>query len=231
MSHDVARDGHKVVAPMENCWRHVGVNGDRSCAELPTFIHCRNCPVLASAARRFFDRPAPAGYLESWQELLEQPEAAPDADSRSVLVFRLGNEWLALPTAVLVEVTQPRQPHGLPHRSGQLLAGIVNIRGQLQLCVRLEGILGLDAPSLQPPPVAPTARLLVVERTGARWAFGVDEVAGVHRVPGWSLRDVPATVSGADMRATVALFAWQDRTVGLLDAARLLDGLQRRISG
>jgi hypothetical protein len=53
----------------------------------------------------------------------------------------------------------------------------------------------------------------------------------VDRVPGWSLRDVPATVSGADTRATVALFAWQDRTVGLLDEARLLDGLPRRISG
>jgi chemotaxis-related protein WspD len=230
MSHEIAREGHQVVAPMEHCWRHVGVSGDRSCAELATFIHCRNCPVLASAARRFFDRPVPAGYLESWQEILEQPEVALDADASSVLIFRLGHEWLALPTAVLVEVTQPRQLHRLPHRSGTMLAGIVNIRGQLQLCVRLEGLLGLDATAMEPPIAAPTARLLVVERTGARWAFRVDEVAGVHRVPGRSLRDVPATVSNADTRATVALFAWQDRTVGLLDEARLLDGLPRRIS-
>jgi chemotaxis signal transduction protein len=71
----------------------------------------------------------------------------------------------------------------------------------------------------------------VVEHAGARWAFGVDEVGGVQRVPSRSLRDVPATVSGTDMRAAVALFAWEGRTVGLLDAARLLDGLQKRISG
>jgi len=231
MSHDVEHEGRRVVAPMEYCWRHVGVTGDRSCAELATFIHCRNCPVLTAAASRFFDRPAPAGYLESRQEILEQPEETRDADARSVLIFRLGTEWLALPTPVLVEVTPLRQLHRVPHRSGPLLAGVVNIRGQLQLCVRLEGLLGLDPPAMEPQAAVPVARLLVVERAGARWAFRVDDVGGVHRVPGRLLRDVPATVSGADMRATVALFAWQDKTVGLLDEARLLDGLQRRISG
>lgn len=231
MSHDVADHGRQVVAPMEHCWRHVGVSGDRSCAELATFIHCRNCPVLASAARSFFDRPAPPGYFESWQAILEQPAVSLDADARSVLIFRLGTEWLALPTAVLVEVTSPRQPHRLPHRSGPLLAGIVNIRGQLQICVRLEGLLGLDAAAKEQAAESPTARLLVVERAGARWAFRVDEVAVVHRVPSQAMREVPATVSGAGVRATGALFAWRDKNVGLLDEARLLDGLRGRISG
>lgn len=235
MSHDTAGLSRHVVAPMDDCWRHVGVSGDRSCPELATFIHCRNCPVLTSAARRFFDRPAPAGYLDSWREILEQPEVARDADARSVLVFRLGDEWLALPTAVLAEVTSPRQLHRVPHRSGAELAGIVNIRGQLQVCILLEGLLGLPAPAVGIPVAASTARLIVVERAGdrgaERWVFRVDEVAGVHRVPGQSLRDVPATISGAGTRATTALFSWHDRTVGLLDVSRLLDGLHGRISG
>jgi chemotaxis-related protein WspD len=235
MSHDTAGLSRHVAAPMDDCWRHIGVSGDRSCPELATFIHCRNCPVLTSAARRFFDRPAPAGYLDSWREILEQPEVARDADARSVLVFRLGDEWLALPTAVLAEVTSPRQLHRVPHRSGAELAGIVNIRGQLQVCILLEGLLGLPAPAVSIPVETSTARLIVVERVGdrgaERWVFRVDEVAGVHRVPGQSLRDVPATVSGAGTRATTALFSWHDRTVGLLDVSRLLDGLHGRISG
>ena len=235
MSHDTAGQSRHVVAPMDNCWRHIGVSGDRSCPELATFIHCRNCPVLTSAARRFFDRPAPAGYLDSWREILEQPEVARDADARSVLVFRLGDEWLALPTAVLAEVTSPRQLHRVPHRSSAELAGIVNIRGQLQVCILLEGLLGLPTAAVGIPVAASTARLIVVERVGdrgaERWVFRVDEVAGMHRVPGQSLRDVPATVSGAGTRATTALFSWHDRTVGLLDVSRLLDGLHGRISG
>jgi len=229
--------GHKrpVVAPMEDCWRIVGVSGDRSCPELSAFIHCRNCPVLAAAAHRFFNRPAPEGYLASWQEILEQPVTPFAADAKSVLIFRLGEEWLALPTPVLVEVTPLRQVHRLPHRSNTVLAGITNIRGQLQLCVRLGGLLGLAAEATETPESAPTARLIVVERTTAsgqvRWAFGVDEVAGIHLIPGASLRSAPATVRGTVMRATVALFAWQDRTVGLLDEARLLDGLSDMIPG
>jgi chemotaxis-related protein WspD len=231
MSHDSAGLDRHVVAPMENCWRHVGVSGDRSCAELATFIHCRNCPVLASAARRFFDRPAPAGYLESWQQILEQPEVPLDADARNVLIFRLGDEWLALPTTALVEVVSLRPPHRVPHRSGGELAGIVNIRGQLQVCVRLEGLLGLTAPAAGSPVATPAARLLVVEGEGERWVFRVDEVAGIHRVAAQALRDAPATASGTNARATTALFSWQEKTVGLLDEARLLHGLHARISG
>jgi chemotaxis-related protein WspD len=227
--------GREVVAPMEHCWRRVGVSGDRSCPELTTFIHCRNCPVVAAAARHFFDRPAPPGYLEAWGEVLAAPEATSTAEARSVLVFRLGNEWLALPTAVLVEVTTPRKLHHVPHRSGNILAGLVNIRGQLQLCVRLAGLLGLETPAADSPFVAPAARLLVVEHRGGRgmerWAFDVDEVAGVHRLPRQTLGSAPATVSNAAKHMTAGLFAWQDKTVGLLDEARLLNGLPRLVSG
>ena len=35
-----------------------------------SFIHCRNCPVFAAAARTFFDRPAPEGYLADWSRWL-----------------------------------------------------------------------------------------------------------------------------------------------------------------
>lgn len=234
MSDRLAQPRRDVVAPMENCWRLVGVTGDRSCPELATFIHCRNCPILAAAARRFFDRPAPPGYPESWREILEQPTVLPDARARSVLVFRLGDEWLALPTATLVEVTSPRPVHSLPHRSATVLEGIVNIRGQLQLCIRLGALLGLNSPVAEASEPTPTARLLVVERQGnmgpERWVFGVDEVAGVHQVPGASVRPVPATVSGSGKRATMSLFSWRDRTVGLLDEERLLDGLRQLVS-
>ena len=73
-------------------------------------------------------------------------------------------------TAVLVEVTPLRTLHRLPHRSGGVLAGIVNIRGQLQLCASLHALIGIPGESsadadaaLGPAP----ARLLVVERPAA----------------------------------------------------------------
>lgn len=224
-----------VTAPMPECWRVIGVSGDRSCPELQAFVHCRNCPVLAEAARSFFDRPAPAGYLDAWQAILEEPEAAADATHTSVLVFRVDREWLSLPTGVLVEVTPSRTVHSVPHRSGTPLAGIVNVRGQLQLCVSLHAVLGLPGG----PPAAAGAsdgsgRLIVLERLSGqaaeRWVVGIDEVAGVHRVGTADLRPVPSTVSQASARCSSALFEWQDRTVALLDEVRLFEALREAVS-
>lgn len=230
MNRPSADHGREVAAPMDSCWRFVGVGGDRSCPELSTFVHCRNCPVVAAAARRFFDRAAPAGYLEAWGEILAEPEASPDPDAGSVVVFRLGDEWLALPTTAVAEVTTPRKTHRVPHRSGDVLAGLVNIRGQLQLSIRMARLLGLPTPTDDVPGAASAARLLVVQHAGQPWVFGVDEVAGVHRVPRQAMRPPPATVGSAARHATAAVFSWRERTVGLLDEARLLDGLHRLVS-
>jgi len=225
--------------PMPECWRIIGVGGDRSCPELKAFIHCRNCPVLADAARTFFDRGAPEGYLDSWRTILEEPAEATEAADTSVLVFRVDREWLALSSSVLVEVTPARMLHAVPHRSGTPLAGIVNIRGQLQLCVSLHGVLGLPGgprpgAAEGPPPAEGTPRLIVVERESGlgaeRWVLGVDDVAGVHRVGRADLRPVPSTVSQAAARCSSALFEWQDRTVALLDEVRLFETLHDMVS-
>jgi chemotaxis-related protein WspD len=231
-----------VKAPLPECWRVIGVTGDRSCPELERFIHCRNCPVLAEAARGFFDRPHPPGYLDAWRAILEEPEEALESDSASLLVFRLATEWLALPATILVEVTPVRMIHAVPHRAGTPLAGLVNIRGELQLCLSLHALLGLPGgPRL--PPVAgagPDAvadavpRLLVVERSAARpadrWVIGVDEVAGVQRVPRSTLRPVPATVGQAATRCSAALFAWRDRDVAMLDEERLFAAFRQAVA-
>jgi chemotaxis-related protein WspD len=230
-----------VQQPMPECWRIVGVSGDRSCPELEQFIHCRNCPVLAEAARQFFERPAPPGYLEAWQRVLEIPDERPDSDATSLLVFRLDKEWLALPTAVLAEVTPIRRIHAIPHRTGTALAGIVNIRGRLELCMSLHAVLGVPGRPSQPvsddlPASADQGlpRLLVLEhrssKAAQRWVLGVDDVAGVHRVPAAALRKIPATVSQASSHCSSALFDDDSRSIAVLDESRLFDALARAVT-
>lgn len=236
MSDAAASRPHTIMPPQPECWRTIGISGDKSCPELATFIHCRNCPVLAEAARTFFDRNAPTGYLDAWREILEEPSAAAETESTSVLVFRLGKEWFALPAAALVEVTTPRPLHRIPHRAGGGLAGLVNIRGQLQLCMSLHALLGMSGgPTATAAATEPAARLLVVERpcdaAVERWVLGVDEVAGVHRVTRAAIREVPSTVSQAQARCSTALFEWQERTVGLLDEGRVFAGLRGMVAG
>jgi chemotaxis-related protein WspD len=224
--------GRPALATIDDCWNRIGVAGDRSCPELNTHIHCRNCPVFSSAARSFFDRPAPSGYIAEWTRLLAQSEASGDSDEVSLLVFRLQGEWLALGTRIVAEVTQTRPVHRIPHRSGQVLTGLVNLRGQLQLCVSLHGLLGVDSGRVHE--AGPTGgggpaalpRLVVIRKDNDTWAFPADEVPGVHRLPRGGLRNVPATLANPATSFSQAVFAWDGRSVGYLDDQRLFSALR-----
>jgi chemotaxis-related protein WspD len=219
---------------VNDCWNTIGVRGDRSCPELAKHVHCQNCPVFADAGRRFLDAPSPPGYLEEWTGRLAAAAEEAATDAQSVLIFRLAEEWLALPVAVLVEVTPPRPVHRVPHRAG-LLAGLVNIRGELQLCVHLTKLLGMNPPPAPPPAdgeprdTRSSRRFLVVRREADRWVLPVDAVERVCRVARRDIHRAPATVQRATAHIASGVFSWEGRPVGLLDEARLFEALRRNM--
>ena len=210
----------------DDCWNRIGVGGDRSCPELAEHIHCRNCPVFASAARFFFHRPAPIEYLRDWAEFLATPTAAGSVDQVGLLVFRLGVEWLAIDILNAVEVTTVRPVHRVPHRTNAVFSGLVNLRGQLHPCVSLHGLLAIEG--IDPtnnPPIAP--RLVLIRRDNDIWAFTADEVAGVRQVARADLRVVPSTLSNPAGSYSRGVFGWRDRSVNVLDEPRLFQALRR----
>jgi chemotaxis-related protein WspD len=228
------------TARPNECWNTIGVRGDCSCPELTQVVHCHNCPVFAAAGRRFLDAPSPPGYLEEWTERLAAPAEDVAADREGALIFRLADEWLALPVRVLVEVTTSRPVHRVPHRAG-LLAGLVNIRGELYLCAHLGKLLGAERPAVAPPAAqpshngdrrpdaAPPDRLLVTRRDADRWVFRVDAVEKVVRVARDTIGPPPATVGRSVAHLSRGVFAWEGRTVGLLDDGRLFEALRVRL--
>ena len=219
-----------------DCWSHIGVSGDRTCPELSSFIHCRNCPVFATAARSFFERPAPEGYLASWSRWLAnsveqdggdegvreyENETRSHEEKVSVLIFRLGPEWLAFRTHTIAEVTTSRPVHRVPHRTNEVFLGLVNLQGQVQLCVSLHGLLGVTATST-------LARLVVLrDRNRAEsWAFAADEVLGVQHVSRGRWRGVPSTLSNPAVAFSQAVLSWKERSIGLLDEERVFMALR-----
>jgi chemotaxis-related protein WspD len=213
-----------------DCWNRIGVWGDHSCPELNQAVHCHNCPVFAGASRRFLDAPPPPSYLEEWTERLIAPIEEAARDLQSILIFRLYDEWLALRVQVLLEVTGPLPVHSIPHRAG-LLAGLVNIRGELHLCVHLAQLLGLKGERDGQPTADAKARprMIVVENEGQRWVFAVDEVDQVYRLAPSELTGTPATLARSANRLTRAVLTWQERSIGYLDDERLFRVLRSRI--
>lgn len=203
-----------------SCRNTVGVWGDRSCPELREHVHCRNCPVYARIGRSVLERDAAAAYLGEWQSRIATEEAAVATDQRSLVVFRVQGEWLALPTRLLREIVEPLAAHQVPHRRDPRFGGLVNVRGELIPGLRLGPLLGAREPTATNPRA--WARTLIVERDGAPWALPVDEVDGVHRIPEAELRTPPVTVGAGSPSFTAAVFTSARGDVGLLDDELLL---------
>jgi chemotaxis-related protein WspD len=148
------------------------------------------------------------------------------------VLFRIGSEWLGLPTTVVTEVADVRPIRTLPHRRGGAVLGVVNIRGELVVCVSLARLLGA-APAQQPNEKGSRLtleRLLVLRRGDVRAACPADEVHGIHHFDGAQLVDVPATVGRAGSRHSKAVAEWNGRSVGVLDDQLLLQTVQRSLA-
>ena len=218
---------------LDDCWNRIGVRGDGSCERLVGYLHCRNCPVHDAAAATLLDRPLPAGARAS---ALDYTRAAPRSarderrETQSALVFRLGEEWLALPTPVFRQVAITRPVHRLPHRARSVVLGVVNIEGELLVCVSLAGLLGVDVtPAGAEQRRTVHQRMLVVEDPRGAVVFPVDEIEGVQRYAVEALEPVPATVSGMALAHARALIRADTRTIGLIDAATLFSSLERSL--
>lgn len=226
------------------CWKAIGIWGDRSCGELKTHTHCRNCPVYSSGGRNLLEREAPAEYVSEWTDLLAEIEAAATrqvaTDAISIVIFRLGGEWLALPAGLFKEVTPVAPVRTLPHRSSAVLLGLVNVRGEIQMCISLNALLRLETSnagdsllhelaSRQPAKNVTYQRMVVVEKEGNRWVFAVDELYGVQRIHPDEVGNAPATVSKVPDTYIKGMINWQEKSVSYLDDELLFYTLNKRV--
>jgi chemotaxis-related protein WspD len=228
------------------CWRRIGVQGDGSCPRLTQAVHCRYCPVFSAASQQLFDREAPSDYLEEWTQRIAEVGAVTASEELSVILFRIGAEWLAFDTHAVVEVVELRPIHRVPHRTDRLLLGLANIRGELHLCVSLRELLGIEENNPHPCPLpkvegtfeirsksisSPVAkeRLLVVEQEQTRWVFPVDEVDGVYRTCTKTFEDLPHTVEKSIKFYCRAIFSHRNRKVGMIAQERIFQALEKTI--
>ena len=211
-----------------DCWKKIGVYGDGSCPELKKHVHCRNCPVYSAAGIRLLDRPLPPNHLREWTEHYSQAKQTEATGSKNAFIFRVAGEWLALPPILFLEILEMRPVHSLPHRRKGAVLGLVNVRGELLICISLAALLGVE-PS-KDGQLTDHSRLLVVNRDGCRFVFPADEVHGTHRYDPRSLKAVPATVGKSTSTYTGGVLTWQEKSVGCLDEEALFSAFNRSLA-
>ncbi|MCP1647189.1 chemotaxis protein CheW [Pseudomonas nitroreducens] len=212
---------------VDDCWNRIGVRGDRSCAKLAEHIHCRNCPVHAAAAISLLDRYA----LGSGAELapVESTQAAVE-EGRPHLIFRLGEEWLGLPTRALAEVAPACVVHSLPHQRSPALLGVANVRGTLVACISLGELLGLDSRAAAREGARIVPRMLILAAVGGPIISPVDEVDGIHELDEKAIVEATSQSHAANDRFTRGVMQWRQRSIRLLDQEALLDAATRSLA-
>jgi chemotaxis-related protein WspD len=232
------------------CWKQIGVWGSSTCDKLTQVAHCHDCAVYTAAGAQLLQRAMPMAYRS--QQTADIALVAKPYDSSqmfSVLIFRLAQEWLALPAGLCQQILAPISFHTLPHRSNDTLLGIVNVRGQLLLKVSLLNILGLnqassklekshlpeghlpEGSSLESTQVYP--RMVVVTKAAETgevdtWVFDVDELHGIHSIAFGQLEAAAAGVSCAVESCTRYVFSWHGQPVNFLNDVRLFEALRQQ---
>ena len=212
---------------IDDCWNRIGIHGDKSCPLLAEHIHCRNCLVYSAAATRLLDRYA-------LQQDDHHAQAAAEADSdvvtRSLLMFRLGEEWLGIATRCLVEVA-PLQPiHSLPHQRSRALLGVANVRGALVACLSLVELLGLDSTSAGSSGGRIMPRMLIIAAQDGPVVVPVDEVDGIHAIDERTLNAASVSGTQASARYTQGVLQWKGRSLRWLDEVQLLSAVTRSLA-
>ena len=226
---DQARDDTVVL---DDCWNRVGVWSPEgaSCPELKRFVHCRNCDSYSAAGRQMLERPVPGVYRQEWTERFAHAKRNDKDKNKSVLLFRLGDEWLAISSLFVNEITPMRTIHSLPHKSGTAVKGLVNIRGELKTCISIGSVLQLDkARESYITDHEILERMIFAEKDGQSFVFPVSEVHGIFHYAEDALQAIPATVAKSRHSYTSGILCWDNRHIGVLDCELLFYALARSL--
>lgn len=211
---------------IDDCWKRIGVwSPGARCERLAEVVHCRNCPTYSATGRKLLEREFTADMREQATQRYAAPAAVISREKgTSFTVFRVGTEWLAIPTRTIERVGDPVPVRRIPHRSSPVLCGLGNFFGEIELVISIEALLGLE-------PLAKTGeqergryqgratpRMLLLNREAGRLAFVTAEVLGTWRQHEGELGPVPSTLARALLRYVRATMM-VDAGIGRADAS------------
>jgi len=180
---------------------------------------------------RLLDREPPADYREHWTRILAQEKEQERLDTVSVVVFRLGSEWMALSCHAFREFTAVSAIHRIPHRTDNVLLGLSNIRGELHLAVSLHTLLEVEEGDRSDGAegLRVFRRMAVLSKDGDAYVAPVDEVSGLHRIIDDEVVPPAVTLERAAANHTKGIFRHRDHWVALLDEELLFYNLRRHL--
>jgi chemotaxis-related protein WspD len=221
------------TAAIERCWAEIGIHGDRSCVQLVQHLHCRNCKVYWQRGRQIFDRAPLHDLAPPFDTTVNQVDHHETVEE-NCLLFALGRQLLALPMRSIADVAKAQPSTRIPHRNRGALEGLVNIQGELQLCISLIEVLGLGQRGaiVEQVELAQTRMVMLQGALDQKMVFRATRVLGVERLhyrdrlaqaldAEKTEQDQPISFSQALQSCMRAMLVWQNQDVILLNPVAL----------
>lgn len=211
-----------------NCWNSIGVWGKESprCHVLRDVTHCRNCSKYIEAGQRALERPLSEQYIAAWTEQLAVVKKERTEKQRSILVFRLGKEWLGIPCAYLSEICESKSIRSLPNVNTPMVKGLVNISGKVQLCFSLGQLIGFNkykVGKLKKNRLYET--MLVFSWEERVYVFPVSEIEGIVAYRAEKILKVPDTFVEKQKRFISGIMPYGKKDIGCLNAEAIFSAL------
>jgi purine-binding chemotaxis protein CheW len=142
------------------------------------------------------------------------------ADMIQLVVFRVADQEFACEILQVERVLRYEKPAPVP-KAPDFLEGVVPYAGGVVPVVDLRKRLEL------PAPIGPDVRLLLLRLDTERVGMLVDEVREILRVDSRVIAAPPPLVRGLAAAYVLGMLAHNDRTIVVLNAARLLSSTER----
>lgn len=219
---------------IDRCWNEVGIWGkgvDR-CPRLKEFIHCNNCDVFKTNSHHVYEKEVIPEYANEWTRLISQKKEESRKTNRSVLIFRLGQEWVSLPTVTVKQIVHVRAIQKLPHNRNRFLNGIANISGSMELCFSLWKILGIeDIGSIdgEDDEQVDRSRIICAVYNKNKYIFNVSEVGEISRFSDEDEQELPSTLYHEAGSFMSGIIDWKDCKVGNIDPDLLFSLIDRSL--
>ena len=217
----------------DKCWKIIGVFGYGTCERLDEYSHCKLCPVYSESGRSLFDREAPEDMIKEWTKEISEAKQKEKTNTVSIVIFRIRNEWFALSTLFFKEAVNYRPIHSVPERNNDVFKGIVNINGELLLCLNSANIFGVDTSNEENDDNIknPTyKRMIVLQENNDRYVLILDEILGVIRLSNDELVKGPSTLVNAPESLSKSIFEYQNKKIGYIDEEKLFASLNRSLN-
>ncbi len=214
---------------INDCWNKIGVWGSKSprCEKLKRLTHCHNCEIYSQAGSQLLSRPAEESYLLEWKNNLNQPRQEKNINLKSALVFRMGDEWFALASKLVKEITHCDKHHSLPHIKNQVLRGLVNVHGELLLNVSLGYLFKINKSESSNKHTQ--ERYIIIDDNEESFAFPATEVRDIIHYDMDDIQPTPSTIKKDTSCFINGIIRHKNTDVGLLNSDLVFSALHKNI--